>query len=117
MSSTPRPSPPSASSPSPENQIHTYRVSISAFGDGIPEAFWTMEEPSFWSHLASTGALPDWLIFDTIAGEKVAIREENVTRVTVLRELAVDLDEEYVEPPAPTKKRKRKAEVSTDSVD
>lgn len=116
MSSTPKPSLPSPSSPS-ENQIHTFRVSVSAFGDETPEAYWTMEEPSFWSHLTETGALPDWLVFQTIAGEKVAIREENVHRVTVLRELAVDFDEEYVEPPVPAKRKSRKVEPSTDSVD
>ena len=116
MSSTPRPSPPSPSSLS-DNQIHTYRVSILSCGEEVPEAFWTMEEPSFWSHLTDTGALPDWLIFETVVGEKVAIREEHVQRVTVLRELAVDYDEEYVEPPIPAKRRSRVVEPSTDPVD
>lgn len=117
MSSTPKPSVPSPSSPPPENQIHTYRVSIFSFGDEAGEAFVTMEEPSFWQNLVSSGALPDWLVFETILGEKVAIREDNVHRVTVLREMAVDFDEEYVEPPTPTKRKAKVTQPSTDSVD
>ena len=117
MSSTPRPSPPSTSSPSDDSLIHTFRVSITECGDEIGEAYWTMEEPPFWQILVDTGALPDWLVFETIKGEKIAIREEHVSRVTVLRELTIDGTEEYVEPPVPAKRKSRKVEPSTDSVD
>lgn len=116
MSSTPKPSVPSASSPSADRQIAIHRVAIFGY-DGDGETFETMEEPSFVQTLASTGALPDWLFFETVIGEKVMIREDTVKRMAVCREVWVDLDTPLAEPPRSPVRRGRKTPASSEAVD
>lgn len=115
MSGTPRPSVPSTSSPTPERTIPVYRVSLFGYGDG--DAYLTHEEPQFWRDLVSTGALPDWLVFETISGAKVAVREESVNHVEVEREVGVDLDATSEEPDKKQAGKRKTKASSIDSVD